>query len=110
MRFGRHHSTPAEEPMWDEPWAISPESPAPGADAGRELFVRFARKNGRIVAKLRAVDQGGACVVETEVHPNGSTQLVRPGPYTFADAHEASAFVTEAVSALMYLGCDIQAE
>jgi hypothetical protein len=110
MRFGRHHSTPAEEPMWDEPWAISPESPAPGADPGRELFVRFARKNGRIVAKLRAVDQGGTCVVETEVHPNGSTQLVRPGPYTFADAHEASAFVTEAVSALMYLGCDIQAE
>jgi hypothetical protein len=107
MRFGRHHSAPAE----DEPWAVSAEtSSAAGGAPGRELFVRYARKNGRIVARLRAVDQGGSCVVEAEVHPNGSTQLMRPGPYTFADAQEASAFVTEAVSALMYLGCDIQAQ
>jgi hypothetical protein len=35
---------------------------------------------------------------------------MRPGPYTFSDAQRASAFVTEAVAALMYLGCDIQAE
>ena len=48
--------------------------------------------------------------METEVHPRGSSQLVRPGPYTFADAQEASEFVTEAVTALMYLGCDIQAQ
>jgi hypothetical protein len=34
---------------------------------------------------------------------------LRPGPYTFADGREATAFVTEAVEALMYLGCDIQA-
>jgi hypothetical protein len=34
---------------------------------------------------------------------------VRPGPYTFSDAHQASAFVTDAVAALMYLGCDVQA-
>ena len=58
---------------------------------------------------LRAVDHGSSCVVEAEVLPHGTRQLVRPGPYTFADAHEASAFVTEAVTALMYLGCDIQA-
>jgi hypothetical protein len=56
------------------------------------------------------VERGGACVVEAEVHPHGMGQLVRPGPYTFADAHEASAFVTEAVTALMYLGCDVQAQ
>jgi hypothetical protein len=105
MRFGRHHAAPAEEPAW----AVAPE-PSAAATPGHELFVRYARKNGRIVAKLRAVDQGGTCVVEAEVHPTGSTQLVRPGPYTFADAHEASAFVTEAVSALMYLGCDIHAQ
>jgi hypothetical protein len=104
MRFGRHHAAPAE----DDPWKVSAETVSV-AD-GRELFVRYARKNGRIVARLRAVDQGGSCLVEAEVHPNGSTQLVRPGPYTFADAQEASAFVTEAVSALMYLGCDIQAQ
>jgi hypothetical protein len=34
----------------------------------------------------------------------------RPGPYTFADAHQATAFVTEVVEALMYLGCDVLAE
>jgi hypothetical protein len=77
---------------------------------GRELFVRHARKDGRLVAVLRAVDQGASCIVEAEVYPHGSTQLTRPGPYTFADAHQASAFVTEAVAALMYLGCDIQAQ
>ena len=37
------------------------------------------------------------------------TNSSRPGPYTFANPREASAFVTEAVEALMYLGCDIQA-
>lgn len=79
-------------------------------DEGRELFVRHARKDGRLIASLRAVDTGSACVVEAEVFPRGGSQATRPGPYTFADAHQASAFVTEAVAALMYLGCDIQAE
>jgi hypothetical protein len=77
--------------------------------AGRELFVRHARRDGRSVVVMRAVDQGGSCVVETEVYAPGGTQPQRPGPYTFADAREATAFVTEAVEALMYLGCDVQA-
>jgi hypothetical protein len=75
-----------------------------------ELFVRHARKDGRSVAVLRAVDHGSSCVVEAEVFPNGGADVVRPGPYTFANGHEATAFVTEAVEALMYLGCDIAAE
>ncbi len=80
--------------------------------AGRELFVRHARKDGRSIAILRAVDRGGQCVVEAEVFPHGQAGAapVRPGPYTFADAQRATAFVTEAVEALMYLGCDIQAQ
>jgi hypothetical protein len=82
-----------------------------GPSTGRELFVRHARKDGRSIVIMRAVDQGDTCIVETEVFPQGvaSTQPVRPGPYTFADAREATAFVTEAVETLMYLGCDIQA-
>ena len=80
-----------------------------GQATGRELFVRHARRDGRSVVVMRAVDQGGSCTVETEVYPAGSAQPQRPGPYTFADAREATAFVTEAVEALMYLGCDIQA-
>jgi hypothetical protein len=82
-----------------------------GPSAGRELFVRHARKDGRSIVIMRAVDQGDTCIVEAEVFPPGvpSTQPVRPGPYTFANAREATAFVTEAVETLMYLGCDIQA-
>jgi 2-keto-4-pentenoate hydratase len=77
--------------------------------AGRELFVRHARKDGRSVAVMRAVDEGDSCVVEAEVFPAGVAEPTRAGPYTFAEAREATAFVTEAVEALMYLGCDIQA-
>ena len=80
--------------------------------AAKELFVRHARKEGRSVAVMRAVDYGDSCVVEAEVYPPGapSSTPVRPGPYTFADARQATAFVTEAVEALMYLGCDVQAQ
>jgi hypothetical protein len=78
-----------------------------------ELFVRHARKEGRSVAVLRAVDHGDSCVVEALVYPVGSkngTEALRPGPYTFANAAQATQFVTEAVEALMVLGCDIQAQ
>lgn len=72
-----------------------------------ELFVRHAKRDGRSVAILRAVDYGGSCVVEAEVFPAKSQESVRPGPYTFADAGQATTFVTEAVESLMYLGCDV---
>lgn len=78
-------------------------------EAGRELFVRVARKEGRSVARLRAVDYGTECVVETEVFPPNADKPQPAGPYKFADARHATAFVTEAVEALMYLGCDVQA-
>jgi len=77
---------------------------------GRELFVRHARRDGRSVAVLRAVDHGASTVVEAEVFPAGGGEPTRPGPYTFASPHEATAFVTDAVEALMYLGCDITAD
>jgi hypothetical protein len=134
MRFGRQQRSPAEESAWNDHWKPAPIQPhlqstvyaPPGAVAaavaavaaldpepvdpeGRELFVRHARKDGKMVAILRAIDHGTSCVVEAEVSPQGTNQLVKPGPYTFADAHQASAFVTEAVAALMYLGCDVQA-
>jgi hypothetical protein len=79
----------------------------------RELFVRHASKDGRSIAVLRALDHGTSCTVEAEVFPSGpggfGADAMRAGPYTFASAHEATAFVTEAVEALMYLGCDITA-
>ena len=77
----------------------------------RELFVHHARKDGRSVAVLRAVDNGQSCVVEAEVYPAGlSATPVQPGPYTFGDAAQATRFVTEAVEALMVLGCDVHAQ
>ena len=86
--------------------------PVPTAQGARELFVRHARRDGRSVAVLRAVDYGDSCVVEAEVFPQGAAgpDPTRPGPYTFGSAAEATAFVTEAVEALMYLGCDVQAQ
>lgn len=86
--------------------------PAPGDAAGatgRELFVRVARKEGRSVAVLRALDYGTECIVEAEVFPPNAVTALRRGPYMFSDARKATAFVTEAVEALMCLGCDIQA-
>jgi len=120
MRFGLHRA-PAEEPAWNDLFQLQPtQDQSLSADASfalspsaaveeRELFVRHARKDGQLVAMLRAVDQGSSCIVEAEVTPLGTAQLLMPGPYIFPDAHQASAFVTEAVEALMYLGCDIQA-
>ncbi len=75
----------------------------------RELFARHAKREGRSVARLRAIDYGDSCVVEAEVYPVQGAPM-QPGPYTFADARQATAFVTEAVESLMYLGCDVYAE
>jgi hypothetical protein len=79
--------------------------------AGRELYVRHARLDGRSVAILRAVDLGTTCVVEAQVWPKGqfSAEPVRPGPYSFRSAVEATRFVTHAVEALIALGCDVHA-
>jgi hypothetical protein len=82
----------------------------PRLDGARELFVRHARKDGRSVAVLRAFEFADRCVVEADVFPGGVAEPTAAGPYTFADAHGATAFVTDAVEALMYLGCDIQAQ
>ncbi len=87
-------------------------APEAGASVPRELFVRHARRDGRSVAVLRAIDHGDSCVIEAEVYPAGArnAEPSRPGPYTFADIHQATAFMTEAVEALMVLGCDVHAQ
>lgn len=81
-----------------------------GIVAERELFVRHAMRDGRSVARLRAIDRGDACVVEAEVFPPGAQHPVQAGPYSFEDAVQATAFVTEAVESLLYLGCDVFAQ
>lgn len=76
----------------------------------RELFVRHAKLEGRSVARLRALDRGESCVVEAEVFPRGATAPTHAGPYTFADVGQATAFVTEAMESLLYLGCEVFAQ
>jgi hypothetical protein len=73
----------------------------------RELFVRSASRYGRRVVTMRARDLGDACIVDVEVE--GRDDGMEPPSYSFADAQQASTFVTEAVEALVYLGCEIQA-
>jgi hypothetical protein len=73
----------------------------------RELFVRSASRYGRRVVTMRARDLGDACVVDVEVE--GRDEGMEPPSYSFADAQQASTFVTEAVEALVYLGCEIHA-
>jgi hypothetical protein len=79
----------------------SQEEPEP-----RELFVRSASRFGRPVVTMTARDLGDACVVEVEVEGQDAGE---PRSYSFADAQQASTFVTEAVEALVYLGCEIHA-
>ena len=66
--------------------------------------------DGRSVARLRAIDRGDSCLVEAEVFPRGATSSTHVGPYTFADVGQATAFVTEAMESLLYLGCEVFAQ
>jgi hypothetical protein len=81
----------------------------PGNLSAEELIVRHARRDGRSVAILRAVDYGNSCVVEAEVYPVGrrSAEPTRPGPYSFSDTEQATEFMTEAVQTFIVLGCDV---
>jgi hypothetical protein len=87
------------------------EAPA-SASPGRELYVRHARIGGRSIAVLRAVDEGHRCIVETEVWPSAGSQpygQAETARYTFPSAIEATRFITNAVEAMIALGCDVRA-
>ena len=84
----------------------------PAAAAGaeeQELAVKTARKDGREVVTLRAVQIGLACSVQCEVYPVSGLVVdpLNPGPYAFSSPAEATAFVDEAAKALTYLGCEV---
>ena len=87
------------------------EAAVPLQTAGRELYVRHARREGRSIAVLRAIDLGSSCVVEAEVWPSEAIGAapVHPGPYSFRSPVEATRFVTNAVEALIALGCEVRA-
>ena len=82
---------------------------APPRTKDKELLAKTARKDGKQVVTLRAVQRGVECAVECEVYPVSGLRVdpLSPGPYTFATPDEAKAFVDEAAQALMYLGCEV---
>ena len=73
----------------------------------REMFVRHVELDGRSIARVRVIDRGDSCVVEAEVFPRDAPAS-QAGPYTFHDAAQANAFVTEAMESLLYLGCEVR--
>ena len=89
------------------PGRSNAEEAEPRESEPRELFVRSASRYGRPVVTMRARDLGDACVVDVEVEAREDG--AEPRSYSFADAQQASTFVTEAVEALVYLGCEIHA-
>jgi len=75
----------------------------------RELFVRHVELEGRSIARVRVIDHGDSCVVDAEVFPRDAPPT-HAGPYRFPDVGQATAFVTEAMESLIYLGCDVRTQ
>jgi 2-methylcitrate dehydratase PrpD len=74
----------------------------------RELYARHALKNGRAVVTMRALDYDDACVVDVHLGAAENLGAHAAHAYRFGDAGQATSFVTEAVEALIYLGCEIR--
>ncbi len=75
-----------------------------------ELYAYQVRREGRVVARLRAMGAAdGSVIVETEVLPvnraPGEPGIERP--FDFPDADYARRFVDEALLALEYLNCEV---
>jgi hypothetical protein len=80
--------------------------------ARRELYGYEVRREGRVVARIRALGApDGTVLVETEVlpinQPPGEGAIARP--FEFPDADYARRFVDEALLALEYLNCEVVA-
>lgn len=93
--------------MRDGGLRVQGEAPARAKD--KELVAKTARKDGKQVVTLRAVQRGAECAVECEVYPVSGLRVdpLSPGPYTFGSPDDAKAFVDEAAQALMFLGCEV---
>ena len=67
-------------------------------------------KDGTLVAVLTAINESGSFTVVTEFFSQGADgpESVRRRPYTFQQADEGQAFFAEAVTSVVYLGCDVR--
>lgn len=73
------------------------------------LFSLEARRGGRPVALLRAVQMPHGVTVETEVHRAATApgERVVQRPFAFPSAAQARRFGEEALTTLEYLGCSV---
>ena len=81
-----------------------------GAGSAAPLFAHEIRRDGRVVATLRAQGtQGGGATVETEVFPVtqavGEAGMTRP--FVFPSVEQARRFTDEALVAFEYLNCTV---
>jgi hypothetical protein len=66
-------------------------------------------RDGRLVAVLRLLSDGGAFTVAAELREEQrGDNAVRLRQYTFAHLDEASAFLAEAASSFAFLGCELR--
>ena len=80
-------------------------------NAAVRALVSAARKDGKPVVRLSCADYGHEWIVDCDVYPVDELS-VKPrsaGPYVFATAREAKAFVANSLLALQVLGCDVTA-
>lgn len=80
-----------------------------GADSALSLFEHEIRRDGRVVATLRALRTADGVTVESEVFPvtqaAGEAGLTRP--FAFASVDHARRFTDEALVAFEYLNCTV---
>ena len=76
---------------------------------GAELDRRSARRDGREIVTMRCVEADGMFVIECDVYPANGLRVepLRPGPYRFVSRGEADEFISEVVTSLTYLGCEV---
>ena len=80
-------------------------------NAAVRALVSAVRKDGKPVVRLSCADYGHEWIVDCDVYPVDELS-VKPrsaGPYVFATAREAKAFVANSLLALQVLGCDVSA-
>jgi hypothetical protein len=90
--------------------ASDPGTTGPAAAATEpSLFQHEVRRDGRVVATLRAYAAAGGFTVESEVfpltQPVGGDPVTRPFPFTTLE--QAHRFVDDALVAFEYLNCTI---
>lgn len=76
----------------------------------RGINVREVLREGRVVAVLMAIDNGDTFTVVTEVFARGGDgqATVERRPHVFRDADSGLAFLSEALTAFTYLGCEVR--